>query len=72
MYIYMAVYFLFLDQNIRKALLEQFTFDFYYLRRMLHDAIVSPSANTSNKLPPLILVIFPPANTSNNYRRQHQ
>ena len=44
----MAIYFGFLDQNIRKALLEQFVFNFYYLPRMLHDAIVSPHANTSD------------------------
>ena len=32
---------------------------------MLHDAVVSPPANTSKHFPPLILVIFPAANTSN-------
>ena len=35
------------------------------IRRMPHDAIVSPPANANKELPPLIPVMFPPANTSN-------
>ena len=45
---HMTICFLVLDQNIRRALREQFIFNLYDLRRMLHDAKVSPPANTNN------------------------
>ena len=46
-YIYICQYIFSLwDQNIRN-LLEQFIINFYYLRRMLHDVIVSAPANTN-------------------------